>query len=347
MVPLNQWIKIKAPATVANMVCGFDILGFAVNNPYDEMEMRLVNRTAGQAVITIINIDDYNLPTDPEKNVAGAALLAMIDEYNTNIIGSSLAIDSDKKVKAADIQVTLANNMLVDFSTIGFEVKINKLIKPGSGVGSSAASSAGAVVGANYLLGNPFSKDDLVRFAMNGEKVASGVKHADNIAPCIHGGVTLVRSIFPLEVIALPSPTLFVTIVHPQIEVRTADARSILKHNVQLKDAIKQWGNIAGLVAGLMKSDYDLIGRSLEDVIIEPVRSILIPGFDELKKACKAAGALGGGISGSGPSIFFLSKEKETALAVEKEMKKLYEGLELAHHTYVTTINQEGVQVAV
>ena len=347
MIPLNQWIKIKAPATVANMVCGFDILGFAVNNPYDEMEMRLVNRTAGQAVITIINIDDYNLPTDPEKNVAGAALLAMIDEYNTIIIGSSLAIDSDKKVKAADIQVTLANNMLVDFSTIGFEVKINKLIKPGSGVGSSAASSAGAVVGANYLLGNPFSKDDLVRFAMNGEKVASGVKHADNIAPCIHGGVTLVRSIFPLEVIELPSPTLFVTIVHPQIEVRTADARSILKHNVQLKDAIKQWGNIAGLVAGLMKSDYDLIGRSLEDVIIEPVRSILIPGFDELKKACKAAGALGGGISGSGPSIFFLSKEKETALAVEKEMKKLYEGLELAHHTYVTTINQEGVQVAV
>jgi homoserine kinase len=180
---------------------------------------------------------------------------------------------------------------------------------------------------------------------MNGEKVASGVKHADNIAPCIHGGVTLVRSIFPLEVIALPSPTLFVTIVHPQIEVRTADARSILKQNVKLKDAIKQWGNIAGLVAGLMKSDYDLIGRSLEDVIIEPVRSILIPGFDDLKKECKAVGALGGGISGSGPSIFFLSKKKETALAVENEMKKLYEGLGLAHHTYVTTINQVGVEI--
>jgi homoserine kinase len=316
MVPVNQWIKIKAPATVANMVCGFDILGFAVNNPYDEMEMRLVNLEAGQAAITIINMDEYNLPTDPEKNVAGAALLAMIEEYTA-----------------------------IDFTKIGFEVKINKLIKPGSGVGSSAASSAGAVVGANYLLGNPFSKDDLVRFAMNGEKVASGVKHADNIAPCIHGGVTLVRSIFPLEVIALPSPTLFVTIVHPQIEVRTADARSILKQNVQLKDAIKQWGNIAGLVAGLMKGDYDLIGRSLEDVIIEPIRSILIPGFDDLKKACKAAGALGGGISGSGPSIFFLSKEKETALAVEQEMKKLYEGLGLAHHTYVTTINQNGVEI--
>ena len=344
MVPVNQWIKIKAPATVANMVCGFDILGFAVNNPYDEMEMRLVHLAAGQSSITIINMDDYNLPTDPEKNVAGAALLAMIEEYTaTSIIEKSLASDSTENTSTTSSSLT--ENELVDFSKIGFEVKINKRIKPGSGVGSSAASSAGAVVGANYLLGNPFSKDDLVRFAMNGEKVASGVKHADNIAPCIHGGVTLVRSIFPLEVIALPSPTLFVTIVHPQIEVRTADARSILKQNVQLKDAIKQWGNIAGLVAGLMKGDYDLIGRSLEDVIIEPVRSILIPGFDDLKKACKAAGALGGGISGSGPSIFFLSKEKETALAVEQEMKKIYEGLGLAHHTYVTTINQEGVTI--
>jgi homoserine kinase len=340
MVPINQWIKIKAPATVANMVCGFDILGFAVDNPYDEMEMRLVNRARGQATITIINIDDYHLPTDPEKNVAGAALLAMIEEYTANsIIEKSLAADTSNEL------LNETSNAFIDFSTIGFEVKINKLIKPGSGVGSSAASSAGAVVGANYLLGNPFSKDDLVRFAMNGEKVASGVKHADNIAPCIHGGVTLVRSIFPLEVIALPSPTLFVTIVHPQIEVRTADARSILKQNVQLKDAIKQWGNIAGLVAGLMKADYDLIGRSLEDVIIEPVRSILIPGFDDLKKVCKAVGALGGGISGSGPSIFFLSKQKETALAVEQEMKKLYEGLGLAHHTYVTNINQNGVEI--
>ena len=318
---MNQWIQIKSPATVANMVCGFDILGFAVENPYDEMEMRLVPRAAGQSIvdaIKIINIDDYNLPTEPEKNVAGAALIALIEEYEEKQMGSTL---------------------------LAFEVKINKLIKPGSGVGSSAASSAGAVVGANHLLGNIFSKDDLVRFAMNGEKVASGVKHADNIAPCIFGGVTLVRSIFPLEIITLPSPSLHVTIVHPQIEIRTADARSILKQQVQLKDAIKQWGNIAGLVAGLMKGDYDLIGRSLEDVIIEPVRSILIPGFDELKKACIEAGALGGGISGSGPSIFFLSKEKETAIKVEDAMKALYIRLGLAHHTYVTSINQSGVQI--
>jgi homoserine kinase len=316
----NQWIKIKAPATVANMVCGFDILGFAVNSPYDEMEMRWMSRAENEASITIINIDNYNLPTDPEKNVAGAALIAFLEEYEEK-----------------------QNNN--NAPKIKFEVKINKLIKPGSGVGSSAASSAGAVVGANYLLGNIFSKDDLVRFAMNGEKLASGVKHADNIAPCIFGGVTLVRSIFPLEIIALPSPTLHVTIVHPQIEVRTSDARSILRQQVLLKDAIKQWGNIAGLVAGLMKSDYDLIGRSLEDVIIEPVRSILIPGFDALKLACKQAGALGGGISGSGPSIFMLSKTKEIAIAVEKEMMQLYDGIGLPHHTYVTSINQTGVEI--
>ena len=316
----NQWIKIKAPATVANMVCGFDILGFTVSSPYDEMEMRWMPRAENEASITIINIDNYNLPTDPEKNVAGASLLAFLEEYEEKQNNSSAP-----KIK--------------------FEVKINKLIKPGSGVGSSAASSAGAVVGANYLVGNIFSKDDLVRFAMNGEKLASGVKHADNIAPCIFGGVTLVRSIFPLEIIALPSPSLHVTIVHPQIEVRTSDARSILRQQVLLKDAIKQWGNIAGLVAGLMKSDYDLIGRSLEDVIIEPVRSILIPGFDALKLACKQAGALGGGISGSGPSIFMLSKTKEIAIAVEKEMKQLYDGIGLPHHTYVTSINQTGVEI--
>jgi homoserine kinase len=320
MIAENQWIKIKAPATVANMVCGFDILGFAVNSPYDEMEMRWMARAENEPSITIINIDNYNLPTDPEKNVAGAALIAFLEEYE----------EKQNNSKASKIK---------------FEVKINKLIKPGSGVGSSAASAAGAVVGGNYLLGNIFSKDDLVRFAMNGEKLASGVKHADNIAPCIFGGVTLVRSIFPLEIIALPSPSLHVTIVHPQIEVRTSDARSILRQQVLLKDAIKQWGNIAGLVAGLMKPDYDLIGRSLEDVIIEPVRSILIPGFDALKLACKNAGALGGGISGSGPSIFMLSKTKEIAIAVEKEMKQLYDGIGLPHHTYVTSINQTGVEI--
>lgn len=301
-------VYVLAPATVANMVCGFDVLGFAVNDPYDEMHIRFRNEPG----IQIINDDEYDLPTEPGKNVAGAALLALLEETG----GGQ-----------------------------GFELRIKKHIKPGSGVGSSAASAAGAVVAANRLLKDRFSKEDLVRFAMNGEKLASGVKHADNIAPCIYGGVTLIRSIFPLDIIPLTAPALFVTIVHPQIEVRTADARSILKQQVLLKDAIKQWGNIAGLVAGLLQSDYELIGRSLEDVLIEPVRSILIPGFDEIKKVSKEAGALGGGISGSGPSIFMLSKNERIAKQVEAGMQHVYQRLNLAHHTYVTNINNHGVKI--
>ncbi len=304
----NKQITIHSPATVANMVCGFDVLGFAVNDPYDIMKIRFTE----QPGITIINEDQYQLPTDPEKNVAGAALLALLEEVPEKI---------------------------------GFEISINKLIKPGSGVGSSAASAAGAVFAANQLLNEKFTNADLVRFAMNGEKVASGVKHADNIAPCIYGGVTLIRSIFPLDIIQLNAPPLYVTIVHPQIEVRTADARSILKQQILLKDAIKQWGNIAGLVAGLQQQDYDLIGRSLEDVLIEPVRSILIPGFHVIKQKSKEAGALGGGISGSGPSIFMLSRDEATAKKVEQAMQLVYSKIDLEHHTYVTTINQQGIKL--
>jgi homoserine kinase len=302
-------VKILAPATVANLVCGFDILGLALNNPQDEMELS-VSTTPG---IRINHIDSYNLPTEPAKNVAGAALLALMEEY------------PDKH--------------------IGFDLAINKIIKPGSGLGSSAASSAGAVVGANHILNNYFSKADLVRFAMNGEKVASGVKHADNITPCIYGGVTLIRSIFPLDIVPLSAPPMYVTVVHPQIEVKTSDARQILRKEVQLKDAIKQWGNVAGLVAGFLQNDYDLISRSLEDVIVEPIRSILIPGFDEIKLQSKEAGALGGGISGSGPSVFMLSKEESTAKKVEEIMKNVYNKIGVDYHTHVTTINNDGVRI--
>lgn len=305
---MGAGVTVHSPATVANMVCGFDVLGFAVEEPYDEMHISFREEPG----IAIINEDDFGLPVEPEKNVAGAALLAMLAEIP---------------------------------EPIGFELRICKHIKPGSGVGSSAASAAGSVVAANHLLQNRFSKTDLVRFGMHGEKLASGVKHADNIAPCIYGGVTLIRSIFPLDIVELKAPPLFVTIVHPQIEVRTADARSILKQQILLKDAIQQWGNIAGLVAGLLKSDYALISRSLEDVLIEPVRSILIPGFDKVKQLSKEAGALGGGISGSGPSLFMLSRDVVTARLVEKQMKQVYTALSLAHYTYITTINSGGVKV--
>jgi homoserine kinase len=301
-------IKIHSPATVANLVCGFDVLGMCLNEPYDLMEVSLLD----EKKVILRSADGYDLPADPAQNTAGAPLLAILEELP---------------------------------DPVGFEICIHKNIKPGSGIGSSAASAAGAVVAANHLLGNIFTREDMVRFAMIGEKVASGVKHADNIAPCIYGGITLIRSIFPLDIVPIPSPGLYITVVHPQIEVRTSDARQILRKEVLLKDAIRQWGNIAGLVAGFIKNDYDLIGRSLEDVIIEPVRSMLIPGFDQIKKECKRAGALGGGISGSGPSIFMMSKDQPTAERVRSVMHGIYEEIGLAHHTYVTTINTGGVKV--
>jgi homoserine kinase len=301
-------IKVYSPATIANIVCGFDVLGLCLQEPSDVMYVKLLN----EKKVIIHSADGYNLPSDPALNTAGAPLLEILAETNLQV---------------------------------GFDVTIEKHIKPGSGIGSSAASAAGAVVAANHLLGNIFSKEDMVRFAMFGEKVASGVKHADNIAPCIYGGVTLIRSIFPLDIVSIPAPQMLITVVHPQIEVRTSDARQILRKEVLLKDAIRQWGNIGGLVAGFLKNDYELIGRSLEDVIIEPVRSMLIPGFDEVKKLCKEAGALGGGISGSGPSIFMMSKDEKTAKEVEKIMQEVYHKIELPHHTYVTTINNEGIRI--
>ena len=300
-------ITVHAPATVANLVCGFDVLGLCLAEPYDIMHVRLLDKRQ----VIIQTTDGFPLPSDPALNTAGAPLLEMLAVLKQDI---------------------------------GFEVNITKQIKPGSGIGSSAASAAGAVVAANELLGKVFTNEELVRFAMFGEKVASGVKHADNIAPCIYGGVTLIRSIFPLDIIPIPAPSLFVSVLHPQIEVRTSDAREILRKEVLLKDAIRQWGNIAGLVAGLMKNDYALIGRSMEDVIIEPVRSILIPGFDIIKTECREAGAIGGGISGSGPSIFMLSKDEVTAKSVAAVMKSIYDRIGVNYHIYVTTVNQEGVK---
>lgn len=305
---MDNKITISVPATVANLVCGFDILGMALEGPCDRMELSMNSRKG----IRITHTDGYGLPENPAFNVSGVALEAMMAK-----------LDED----------------------IGFDLTVHKSIKPGSGLGSSAAGAAGAVVAANHLLGNRFSKEELVQFAMFGEKLASGVKHADNIAPCIYGGITLIRAIHPLDIIAIPPPELFVTIVHPQIEVKTSDARQILRKEVLLKDAIRQWGNIAGLVTGLLQNNHQLISRSLEDVIIEPVRKILIPCFDEIKTASMNAGALGGGISGSGPSIFMLSSQKNIAEDIETLMQEIYGKIGIDFKTYVTKINPAGIKI--
>jgi homoserine kinase len=303
-------VTVYAPATVANVVCGFDILGFALAEPSDMMVVRVSDKKG----VTIINKDAYNLPTEAAKNVAGVALLALLDALNGEVAG--------------------------------FEIESTKVIKPGSGIGSSAASASAVVVAANHLLGNRFTNEELVAFAMCGEEVASGSKHADNIAPCIYGGVTLVRSNDPIDIIPIPAPPLYVTVLHPQIEIKTSEARGILKKKVALKDAITQWANVAGLIAGLMKNDYALIGRSLTDVIVEPMRSTLIPSYSEVKRVSMEAGALGGGISGSGPSVFMLSKDEVTAHKVEAAIKSVYGTVGVAYNIYVTTINPDGVKIS-
>lgn len=301
-------VRLKVPATVANLVCGFDILGMAIHEPHDEMELKLLETPE----VIIRHTDGFGLPEEPSGNVAGVVLLKIMEHLN--------------------------------FKN-GFEVTIEKRIKPGSGLGSSAASAAGAAVGANELLGNIFTREELVYFAMFGEELACGVKHADNIAPCIYGGITLVKSSDPVDIIPLNAPDLYVTAVHPQIEVKTSDARQVLKNKILLKDAIEQWGNIAGLVAGIQKNDSGLIGRSLKDVIIEPVRSILIPKFNEIKEKSMEAGALGGGISGSGPSLFMLSETEKISKDIAEIMKTVYDETGIDSLVYVSKINPSGITV--
>lgn len=301
-------IRIFCPATIANISCGFDVLGLALDSVGDEMAVRKTSEKG----IKIIKLRGQDLPTDTLKNVAGVAGLALLAESDYNG---------------------------------GFEIEIYKKIKAGSGIGSSAASSAGAVWAMNTLLGHPFSNLELVRFAMEGERLASGVAHADNVAPAIYGGFTLVRSYRPLDIIKIPTPPeLFATVIHPQIEVKTSDSRRILKTTISLEDGIKQWGNVGGLVAGLFTNDYGLIGRSLVDHIVEPIRSILIPGFDKVKENALEAGALGCGISGSGPSIFALSQGLQNAGNVADAMQGVYEKIGVDYDVHVSKINTEGIK---
>lgn len=302
-------IQLFCPATVANICCGFDVLGLCLNTIGDEM---IIHKTTEKG-IRITKITGANLPFETEKNVAGVAALALLKEINT------------------------------DF---GFDIEIHKKIKTGSGIGSSAASAAGAVFGINELLDKPFSRKELVQFAMKGEALASGSEHADNVAPALLGGFTLVRGYNPLHVIKIESPAeLYVTVIHPQIELKTSEMRAVLKPEISLKSAITQWGNLGGLIAGLYTDDYDLIKRSLHDEIIEPLRSPFIPNFDLVKKIALESGALGCGISGSGPSIFALSKGFETANKVAIEMKKIFLKTDIPFEIYVSKIDRAGIQI--
>lgn len=305
---MRESIKVFAPATVANVACGFDVLGFAVNEPGDEVVLKLKN-TPGLK-ITKISGDQGKLPKDPLKNTVGVA----IDQFLKHV-----GLDT------------------------GIEISLDKKMPLGSGLGSSAASAVAGVFAVNQLIGSPLKQEDLLPFAMEGERIACGSAHADNVAPSLFGGFVLIRSYSPLDVIRIPTPEkLFCTILHPQIEVQTKDARSILKKQISLQDAVIQWGNVGGLIAGLMMSDYALIGRSMQDVIVEPVRSILIPGFHEVKNNALEAGALGCGISGSGPSVFALSESEEIAKKIGHDMQQIFTSLNIDSEVYVSKINNNG-----
>ena len=302
-------IKIFSPATVANVACGYDVLGFCLDTIGDEM----VIRKSQEKGIRITKIEGFDLPFNVEENVAGVSALAM---YN--------AID-------------------VDF---GFEIEIYKNIKPGSGIGSSAASAVGSVFGMNELIGKPFNKTQLTAFAMKGEAIASQCEHADNLAPALFGGFTLVKSVKPLEVLQLPTPKdIFAVVIHPQIEIKTSESRAILPSKVELKNAINQWANVGSLVHALHTNNYDLLSRSLQDHVVEPYRSQLIPYFKEVKQAALDSGALGCSISGAGPSIFTLNKGLDSANRVKHAMQNIYDKTTIDFEIYVTKINEEGVKI--
>lgn len=302
-------IKIFSPATVANVSCGFDVLGFCLDSVGDEM----VIRKTGKKGIHITKIEGFDLPYEAELNVAGVSALAMYEAAKPDC---------------------------------GFEIEIYKNIKPGSGIGSSAASAVGSVFGMNELLGKPYNKTQLTEFAIKGEALASKCEHADNLAPALFGGFTLVKSISPLEILQIPSPhNLYATIIHPQIEIKTSEARAILPNKVPLQDAITQWANVGSLIHSLHTSDYELLKNSLQDVIVEPYRSKLIPHFNEVKNTAINTGALGTGISGSGPSIFSLSKGLETAVNVKDALKKVYSKTNIEFDIHVSKINTEGIKI--
>ena len=304
-------VRAFAPATVANVCCGFDILGFAIDEKGDEVEVSFSD-SPGVKILKITG-DDGKLPTDAARNTCSVA------------INSYLAALG----KTADIDIIL-----------------HKKLPLGSGMGSSAASAAAALVAINTLMGEPMSRMELVSHAMEAERVACGTGHADNVAPSILGGFVLIRDYHPLDLRQVPFPKeLCCVLVHPHLEVKTEDSRRILRNSVTIRDAVSQSANAAGLMIGLMTSDFDLIGRSLKDVIAEPVRSVFIPGFDHLRQVAKDTGALGCGISGSGPTVFALCNDIDVANRVGQRLVEHFSLSHLDSDLIVSPVNPVGAKV--
>jgi homoserine kinase len=310
--PQFSRVTAFAPATVANVACAFDVLGFALHQPGDFVTIE-VGKNPGILVIDISG-DGGKLPREIEKNTAAVAAREVLQRAGVS-----------------------------DYS---IEISIRKEMPLGSGLGSSAASAVAAALATNHLYGSPLSRTELVPAILEGERIACGAAHADNGAPSLLGGFILIRSYQPLDIVQIKTPNeLFAAVVHPQIEIRTEDARRILKREISMKNAIIQWGNTAGLIAGLLQIDYALIGRSLQDVIVEPERALLIPGFDAVKKAALSHGALGCSISGSGPSIFSLVQGERAAQSIGAAMAAEFHAIGIGAQVFVSAINETGATI--
>lgn len=304
-------LRVFAPATVANVACGFDIFGFALEAPGDEVVVRL--KPEAGVVISQITGDGGVLPIEPEKNTASVGVIKLLEFLESNQ---------------------------------GIEIELHKKMPLGSGLGSSAASAAGSLFAVNLLLGSPLPIKDLIPFAMDAERAACGSGHADNVAPALLGGFILVRSYDPLDIIEIPINTdLYCVVLHPKIEIQTQQARQILKNEISMKQLVVQSGNAAGLIAGLLQGDIALIGRSLEDVVVEPVRADLIPNFHEIKSAAMAEGAIGCSISGSGPSIFAFVQEKNQAEKVGLAMMRACQSGGIDCDLYVSPMSKKGPRI--
>ena len=303
-------IKIKAPATVANLSCGYDILGLCIDELYDEIEISKISEK--KVIIDVLDSQYSNIPINPHENTGGVP-----------------AILIQKKLK-------------LDY---GFRIKIKKGIPLCGGLGSSAATAAGVVFGINQLLGNVLSLNEMIEYALEGEKLSSDSPQADNIAPCIMGGLVLIKSTYPLDLIKLPVGPFFLAIIHPDIIINTKTARKILPEMIELKSAVKQWGNISALTYGFTVNDLDIIKSSMKDFIIEPLRSKLITGFSDIQNAALKNGAIGSSISGSGPSIFALCENKEIAESVLAGMKEVAGKSKIAFEGYISSINHSGSEI--
>jgi homoserine kinase len=318
MAQCLERVTAFAPATVANVGSAFDVLGFALDAPGDTVT---VSRTTTPGVtITAIHGDQGRLSTRTEENTAGVSIVALLNALKQRFPGR--------------------------FDSIGLSVELTKGLPIGSGLGSSSASTVAAVVAAQELLGVPLPRTELLQYAMEGELTACGSAHADNVGPSLLGGFVLIRSYDPLEVIQLPTPsTGAVAVVHPHVEVRTSDARKILKKSVALHTAISQWGNVAALIAGIYRDDLELMGRSLQDAIIEPERGQLIPGYADAKQAARVTGAFGCAISGSGPSLFSLCRDSRHAEEVATAMAASFAKNGIHSTQHISGFNRTGASI--